>query len=381
MKRYITAALLASAILLAGCGGEESTDAFSHLVPTESMMQTADGRVLTVGIFNPVTGATLPACADPICDHTEAAGCPFAGYNQVFAIRDGKMYFSVNIAEKKPDGQYLGKAYRVYDLESGAVKELYAKLEPMEQGTKSSANSLAGDWQYVSESGTTDYYYRVNYRTGEYEDLSDRDEVILPIHEDGDYLYAPLCVSPHDGAHTGLVRTDPDFANGEILFDAGEALGHIDFSAIGSGWIYYWTLRESSYDVHRYSLKTGKSETVLEDVLFAVIGGDRIYYTKAAENPKKLYFDLWRDRDVYDNVDGKIYSCKLDGKSARTVYDDNSHILRSMDMKFRGGWLICDLGILTEREWEDGTMQPRLDPVGGGRLVIDTRTGEAKIYE
>ena len=80
-------------------------------------------------------------------------------------------------------------------------------------------------------------------------------------------------------------------------------------------------------------------------------------------------------------VDGKIYVCAPDGKNSALIYDDNQYIVRGLDMQVRNGYLICDYGRITEQEFERGEMRPRLEANGGGKIVIDLKTGNAAVYE
>ena len=367
-------------MLLCSCGSTHTE--YVNLFDTFLFIEMELDVSFTPALFNPANGTVMPLCTDPICDHTEQAGCPFAGYTQIFTVEDGKLYYSVNVSEKKSDGNYLGTAYRVYDIETGSVKELCRKTElHRTEGSTSSIGSIAGDWQYISQSGDTNYYYRVNFKTGEIEDLSYLDEVFLPIYEDASYLYVPL--TPDDGsdARTGIVRMNHKFEKQELLFDTGELLGNMDFSMAEDGGIYYFTQNPDSCNLYRYSIKKNKTELILENILYAVIGEDAIYYTKAAENPEYLYYDEWRRQDMYDTIDGKIYVCDPDGKNSKLIYDTEQYIVRKMDMQYKNGYLICDFGKIVEKEYKNGEMKPWLEANGGGKIVIDTKTGEATAYE
>ena len=370
--------LLALLFLLGGCGNAQADPV--SLYDSFLLLEIETKDSVIPAMFNPKSGTMMPLCTDPLCTHGEDSGCAFAGFDQILAAEGGKLYYTVNVAEKKPDGTYLGTAYRVYDLETASLKELCRKTELHTEGRMSSAGSIAGDWHYISQSGNTDYYFRVNYKTGKIEDLSDLEEVILPIYEDENYLYAPAAAGLF-GVCTGILRTDHAFQNKEILFDAGEPVGDTDFSMLSEGYIYYYTLNSGSYDLRRCSVKTGDSETVLEEILFSVIGDGKIYYTREAETPAFLYFDAWRDRDVYDTVGGKIYVCDPDGRNSALIYDSSQYIVRDRNMQYKNGCLICDFGKMTEKEYEHGEMRPRLEPNGGGKIVIDVNTGESAAYE
>ena len=369
---------LALLLLLCGCGNAETdpVDLYDSFLLTEIAV---DHNIIPA-MFIPKSGTMMPLCTDPLCMHDVNSGCAFAGFDQFLASENGKLYYTVNVADKKADGTYRGLAYRVYDYETASVKELCRKTELYAEGTMSSLSSVAGDWNYISQSGNTDYYFRVNYKTGKIEDLSDLDEVFLPVYEDKNHLYAPITINAY-GDRTGILRTDHDFKNNETVFDIGEPAVNIDFSMLNAGYIYYCTLNPNSYDLWRYSVKKGSHEIVLENILFSVIGNGKIYYTREADTPSFLYFDAWRNRDVYDVVDGKIYVCDPDGKNSALIYDNNQYIVRGLDMQVRNGYLICDYGRITEQEFERGEMRPRLEANGGGKIVIDLKTGNAAVYE
>ena len=378
MKKLICT-MITALFLLCSCG--DTRTEFVNLFDTFLFIEIEQDISFTPALFNPANGTVIPLCTDPICDHTENSGCPFSGFRQIFAVENGKLYYSVNVSEEKADGTYLGSAYRVYDTETGSVKELCRKTELRTEGSMSSIGSICGDWQYICQSGSSDYYFRVNYKTGKIEDLSHLDKVFLPIYEDKSYLYVPYFSDGAGDGGTGIARINHNFEGQEILFDTGELLGDIDFSKAESGYIYYFTLNPDSYDLYRYSLKQNKTELILENILFAVIGEDEIYFTKAAENPELLYYDVWRKRDIYDTVDGKIYSCGLDGSKATCIFDNNELILRAGNLQYKNGYLICDFGKIMEKEFRNGEMKPWLETNGGGKIVIDVKTGDASVYE
>jgi len=379
MRKTFLCTTLALMVLLPSCGGGQNE--YVNLFDTFLFIEMEQDNLITPALFNPANGATIPLCTDPLCNHTENAGCPFAGYKQIFTVEDGKLYYSVNISEEKSGETYLGTAYRVYDVENGSVKELCRKTERRIEGNISSSGSIAGDWQYISQSGDTDYHYRVNFKTGKIEDLSHLDKIYLPVYEDESYLYVPLTADGSSGARTGIARVNHEFAFQKTLFDTGEPLGSIDFTMAEDGYIYYYTLNTDSYNLHRYSMKKNKTELILENILYAVIGESEIYFTRAAEHPQHLYYDAWRERDVYDTVDGKLYVCDPAGKNSRLIYDTDQHIVRGLDMQYKHGYLICDIGKIVDKEFEHGEMKPRLIANGGGKIVIDVKTGEANVYE
>ena len=156
MRKTFLCTTLALMVLLPSCGGGQNE--YVNLFDTFLFIEMEQDNIYTPALFNPASGTVMPLCTDPICDHSENAGCPFAGYTQIFTVEDGKLYYSVNVSEKKSDGTYLGTAYRVYDIESGTVKELCRKAELLRtEGSLSSVGSIAGDWHYISQSGDTDY--------------------------------------------------------------------------------------------------------------------------------------------------------------------------------------------------------------------------------
>ena len=379
MKKLICITLTVM-MLFTSCGGTQNE--YANLFDTFLFIEMEQDNIYTPALFNPAGGTVMPLCTDPICDHSENAGCPFAGYTQIFTVEDGKLYYSVNVSEKKSDGTYLGTAYRVYDIESGAVKELCRKTELRRtEGSLSSVGSIAGDWHYISQSGDTDYYYRVNFKTGKIEELTHLDKVYLPVFKDESYLYVPLASDGNVDAKTGIARVNHKFEKHEMLFDTGKLIGTMDFSKAEDGYIYYFTPNVDAYDLHRYSMRKNKTETVLTNILYAVIGDDAIYYAKTAEEPKHLYYDEWRKRDMYDTLDGKIYTCSLDGSDSKLIYDNNQYILRGMDLQYKNGYLVCDFGVIVENEYKNGEMKPWLEANGGGKIVIDVKTGEAAVYE
>ena len=80
-------AVLTAAALFAGCSKNEiSHDAFFDTFLLTDMK--VDG-VSVPAVFNPAKGTMTPLCTDPLCDHTEDAGCPFGGYNNM----SGKLHY------------------------------------------------------------------------------------------------------------------------------------------------------------------------------------------------------------------------------------------------------------------------------------------------
>ena len=82
MKKTILTLVVALLLLCTACGKtEKDHDAFFDTFLLCDMK--VDG-VAVPAVFNPAKGTMTPLCTDPLCAHTEKAGCPFAGYNTVW---------------------------------------------------------------------------------------------------------------------------------------------------------------------------------------------------------------------------------------------------------------------------------------------------------
>lgn len=372
MKKSLAAVFLCLLCLI-GCQQKNADDVYPYIYYDD----VGDGQSV-MKQFNVNTGKMYDLCMDPLCDHN-TEDCPFAGLCQLFGVEDGNMYYSVHVSEEKSDGTYRGKAWRVYDLTTFETKELCRKTE-LRGGSLSEANSVAGDWQYICQSGDTDSYFRVNWKTGEIEDLSHLSEVILPQCETDDWLYAPIRADVF-GDFIGMMRTDHAFENTEILFRVKDYLSAPNYTMIAEGYIYYHMPEDGGvYSLCRYDLKKEETETVLTGLLAAVVFEDGIVYTRQAEDPRFLLYDAWRKRDIYDEVGGKIYFCKPDGSKETTIFDDPELLIRALDMRRHQNKLVCDLNAIVEDEFDNGEMMPHVKAAEGGKLVIDLTTGEYRIY-
>ena len=148
MKKLLALLLLLFPILC-GCGNAQTgpVDLYDNFLLTEIAV---DHNIIPA-MFIPKSGTMMP-----LCMHDVNSGCAFAGFDQFLASENGKLYYTVNVADKKADGTYRGLAYRVYDYETASTKELCRKTELYAKGTMSSLSSVAGDWNYISQSGNTD---------------------------------------------------------------------------------------------------------------------------------------------------------------------------------------------------------------------------------
>lgn len=113
-------AVLTAVILFTGCSKNEiSHDAFFDTFLLTDMQ--VDG-ISIPAVFNPAKGTTTPLCTDPLCDHTEKAGCPFAGYNITWEPHyyNGSIWFlSMTVFGKLDEFAVMR-----YDMDTAKVTEL-----------------------------------------------------------------------------------------------------------------------------------------------------------------------------------------------------------------------------------------------------------------
>ena len=94
MKKLLCV-LLSALLLLCSCGGGNTE--YVNLFDTFLFIEMEQDNIYTPALFNPASGTVMPLCTDPICDHSENAGCPFAGYTQIFTVEDGKLFFDYSL--------------------------------------------------------------------------------------------------------------------------------------------------------------------------------------------------------------------------------------------------------------------------------------------
>lgn len=82
MKKICLLFVITILLLCTACNKTEIThDAFFDTFLLTDMR--VDG-ISVPALFNPAKGTMTPLCTDPLCAHTEKAGCPFAWYNTIW---------------------------------------------------------------------------------------------------------------------------------------------------------------------------------------------------------------------------------------------------------------------------------------------------------
>lgn len=392
MKKTILILTITLFILCTACGKTETNhDTFFDTFLLTDMQ--VDG-VSVPALFNPAKGTTTPLCSDPLCDHTEKAGCPFGGYNNV----SSKLYYYNNAIWYLQNNPAASFAVMCYDLDSGRVRQVctiaeLAEYVPAEiQGNGGFGHQfLEGYFRYVIRNAdfTTAFQLRVDLDNGKVEVL-DKD-YRYPTAQYKDITLTTTPEMDYTGVSYGFIKTDAKGNRETILADRRIQITFDDLLEDGKLIFTDCYQREDGrYDLERqrlwmYDFETGEDRLIMEEFpdVYIAMCGDFIYHIKDVENPPLIGYDRNDEKDRYNASGGILWKTNLDTGECEIAFEMPEYVLDGVEIDRVGQYIVIgyhntdyenyveeatDRGIWYQYEKENG------------RIVYDTKTGTTAVY-
>lgn len=395
MKKTILILTLALLMFCTACNKTETDhDAFFDTFLLCDMK--VDG-ISTPALFNPAKGTTTPICSDPLCAHTEKAGCPFAGYNAVWEPHyyNGSIWFLSMTVYGKLDEFAVMR----YDMDTAKVTELITMEELREYipETISAENGQSfgfqdGYFRYTVRAAdhTPAFQLRVVLDSGEVEILTN--DYRQPFAKYQKQYLAYTSELDYTGVSYGILVTDEDGTVKEtILPDKRISITFDDL--LDDGKLIYVTAmqkEDGTYDWDRmtvwmYDMETGENSVIIDNFPSSYIAaaGDYIYYSRYVDDPPKMGYDLNQKEDKFNLSGGILYRTNVYTGEESVAFEMPDYVLIGTDIDHVGQYIIIgyqntdyenyveeatNRGIWYQYEKEDG------------RIVYDTETGTTAVY-
>ena len=392
MKKTILILTITLFILCTACGKtEKNHDTFFDTFLLTDMQ--VDG-VSVPALFNPAKGTTTPLCTDPLCDHTEKAGCPFGGYNNT----SRKLHYYNNAIWYLQNNPAASFAVMCYDLDSGRVRQVCTIAELAEyvpadiQGNGGFGHQfLEGYFRYVIRNAdfTTAFQLRVDLDNGKVEVL-DKD-YRYPTAQYKDITLTTTPEMDYTGVSYGFIKTDAKGNRETILADRRIQITFDDLLEDGKLIFTDCYQREDGrYDLERqrlwmYDFETGEDRLIMEEFpdVYIAMCGDFIYHIKDLENPPLIGYDRNDEKDRYNTSGGILWKTNLDTGECEIAFEMPEYVLDGVEIDRVGQYIVIgyhntdyenyieeatDRGIWYQYEKENG------------RIVYDTVTGTTAVY-
>lgn len=373
---------------------EKSHDAFFDTFLLTDMK--VDG-ISVPALFNPAKGTTTPLCTDPLCAHTEKAGCPFAGYYITWEPHyyNGSIWFlSMTVFGKLDEFAVMR-----YDMDSAKVSRL-TSMEELRKEIPDTVNIdngqsfgfINGYFRYSVRAADQKpaFQLRVNLDSGEVEVLTNDYRQLFAVYKKQYLAYTQEL--DYTGVSYGIHLTDADGNVKEtILHDKRISIAFDDL--LDNGKLLYVTAMQSddgTYDWDRmtvwmYDMETGEDSVIVNNFPSSYIAaaGDYIYYSRYVDDPPKMGYDLNHNEDKYNLSGGILYRTNVYTGEESIAFEMPEYVLNGVEIDSVGQYIVIgyhntdyenyveeatDRGIWYQYEKENG------------RIVYDTENGTTAAY-
>lgn len=395
MKKTIAILLMAVLMLCTSCNKTE----ISHDTFFDTFLLTGmrlDG-VSVPALFNPAKGTTTPLCTDPLCDHTEKAGCPFAGYRITWEPHyyNGSIWF----LSMTKFGKLDEFAVMRYDMDSAKVSQLTTMEELRKEipDTVSAENGqsfgfIDGYFRYSVRASdhTPVFQLRLNLDSGEVEVLTK--EYRQPFAAYKKQYLAYTQELDYTGVSYGILITDADGTVKEtILPDKRISIAFDDL--LDDGKLLYVTVMQTEngkYDWERmtvwmYDMETGKDSVIIENFpsSYIAVAGDYIYYSRYVDDPPKMGYDLNQNKDKYNLSGGILYRTNIHTGEESIAFEMSEYKLNGTEIDRVGQYIIIGYHNTDYENYEEEASDRGIwyqYAEENGRIVYDTVIGTTAVY-
>ena len=395
MKKTILTLVVALLLLCTTCGktGKDHDTFFDTFLLTDMKV---DG-ISVPAVFNPAKGTMTPLCTDPLCDHTEKAGCPFGGYNTVWEPHyyNGSIWFLSMVTFGKLDDFAVMR----YDMDTAKVTELIRMEELREYipDTVSADNGQSfgfhnGYFRYSLRAAdhTPAFQLRVNLDSGEVEVLTNDYR-----HPFAKYKKQYLAYTPeldYTGVSYGILITDEDGNVKETILPDKRISITFD-NLLDDGKLIYVTAvqtEDGTYDWDRmtvwmYDMETGEDSAIIENFPSSYIAaaGDYIYYSRYVDDPPKMGYDLNHNEDKYNLSGGTLFRTNIYTGEESVAFEMPDYVLRGVEIDRVGQYIVISY---ENTDYENYVKESTHYGIWyqyekeNGRIVYDTVTGTTAVY-
>ena len=395
MKKTVLVLTIMILLLCTACSKNETNhDAFFDTFLLTDMK--VDG-VSVPAVFNPAKGTMTPLCTDPLCAHTEKAGCPFAGYNTVWEPHyyNGSIWFLSMVTFGKLDDFAVMR----YDMDTAKVTELIRMEELREYipETVSADNSQSfgfhnGYFRYSLRAAdhTPAFQLRVNLDGGEVEVLTNDYRHPFAKYKKQYLAYPPE--KDYTGVSYGILLTDADGNVKETILPDKRISKTFD-NLLDDGKLLYVTAVQTengTYDWDRmtvwmYDMETGEDAVIIENFPSSYIAaaGDYIYYSRYVDDPPKLGYDLNHNEDKFNLSGGILFRTNIHTGEESIAFEMPEYVLNGIEIDRVGQYIIIGYHNTDYETYEEDATDRGIwydYAKEDGRLVYDTETGTTAVY-
>jgi len=394
MKKYLLFTVMI--FLLCACSQPEKNhdEFFDTFLLTDMRV---DG-VSVPALFNPAKGTTTPLCTDPLCAHTEKAGCPFAGYYITWEPHyyNGSIWFLSMTTFGKLDEFAVMR----YDMDTAKVsrlttrEELHREIpETVSQENGQSFGFIDGYFRYsiLAADLKPAFQLRVNLDSGKIEILTN--EYHQPFAAYKKQYLAYTQEFDYTGVSYGILLTDEEGTVKDTILPNKHISIAFDDLLDDDKLLYVTAMQteDGKYDwdqmtVCMYDMETGADSVVARNFSSSsiVAAGDYIYYSRYADDPPKMGYDLNHKEDKYNLSGGILYRTNVYTGEESVAFEMPEYVLRGVEIDHVGQYIVIsyentDYENYTKETTDRGIWYQYAKE--NGKIVYNTENSTTSVYK
>ncbi len=366
MKRLIS--LLAAAFLLLSCRGNDGSLSADYLY-LNTIIQREHDFVSTLSRLNLETGNITNLCPDPLCNHTAASGCIFAGVlNYEVDEENGVIYFGTVIQNDDGEENHICR----YDIAQAHAETLYVYRDDINTSW-TTAFRFGQMWRIssvVDNDGIDDYCVSMTERNFDDPIILKNNE--MPFAENRLYYYFAERETP-GGYAVGFYLQDKEFEEEPVVIAEGLRAGEFKIS----GEYLYYLQNRILFSLHLDGTYPAVPQALVENVSWFTVIDEKIFLLRREKDPVCIGYDAYQEENIYNTYGSILWTADRETMTVRPFAEFDGYVVRSYGKTDSvGRKIILSFGI-----WKETDGITRWYSVDGGILTVDADTGEWKAFD
>ena len=369
--------LMVIAMLLCGCNTrvKPQIDISEKYYYLTSHVDYGRGSTATLlHRFNVENGSMTPLCPDPLCEHSEEAGCPFAGARN-YTVDGDTIWF--NRVLNNRDGERVTVICR-YDIADGKLRV----LQEYKDDGYTYVFKFGYLWKYFTHENPTDkdISVRISLEEENFDDPEEIDPGKIPFAQVGDVYYYGAFGTYHSPA-TEVYAMYTDLTDEWLVADDMFSMNFTYYD----GFLYYiqeGTLMRVSVDEEITGIPVNTKETVKKAIAAYFFYDNSLFYLQSeGDDAEVIGWDEFLEEEVKNTYGGKIWRANPDGSKAKVFTETDGYVISKSMLSTAqvGSRLVVRYGCWKEKQ-RDGETFKAWRSAEGGLLVVNLDDGTYQAY-
>ncbi len=359
--------MAAALFLLVSCRGNDGSFSEDYLY-LNSVIHLEHDYASTLSRMNLRTGNMTYLCPDPLCDHTEASGCIFAGVlNYEVNEETGVIYFGKVIRNDDAEEEHIC----VYDIAQAKAETLHIYRDHQDS-TWSTVFRFGQVWRISSVYDDDIDDYCVSMTEKNFDDPIILPDNAIPFAENRLYYYFAERETA-GGYAVSFYMQDKSFAEAPVVI-ADEL--HTSEYKISGDYLYYLQNR-ILFRLHLDGTYPAVPQALIENVSWFTVIDEKFFLLRREEEPVCVGYDAYQEKNIYNTYGSILWTADRETMTIKPFAEFDGYIVRScIQTDSVGNRIVLSYGIWKET---DGVM--RWYSVDGGILTVDADTGEWSAFD